>query len=162
MTARFALGTDRVENASCEFDVDTLAPTYRLLIGIPGKSNAFAISKRLGIDDSIIEQAKTYIAGENLKFEDILAELEKSRREAVLDKERAEGYKSEAERLKKDTAAKSQKLQEKTDKIIERAHAEAKEILEQAKRDSDAILAEIRKCKTLQGYVQTQGGIQAA
>ena len=145
----YALGTERVENASCEFDVDTLAPTYRLLIGIPGKSNAFAISKRLGIDDSIIEQAKTYIAGENIKFEDILAELEKSRVEAVRDKERAEGYKTEAEKLKKDTALQNRKLQEKTDKIIERARAEAKEILEQAKRDSDEILSEIRKLKEI-------------
>jgi len=152
----YALGTDRVENASCEFDVDTLAPTYRLLIGIPGKSNAFAISKRLGIDDSIIEQAKTYIAGENIKFEDILSELEKSRREAVLDKERAEGYKTEAEKLKKDTALQNRKLQEKTDKIIERARAEAKEILDQAKRDSDEILAEIRKLKEIQDNKKMQ------
>lgn len=143
----YALGTERVENASCEFNVDTLAPTYRLLIGIPGKSNAFAISQRLGLDVSIIEQAKTYIASENIKFEDILSELEKSRLEAVRDKERAEGYKTEAEKIKKDTAAKSQRLQEKTDKIIERARAEAKEILEQAKRDADSIIADIRKQK---------------
>lgn len=152
----YALGTDRVENASCEFDVETLAPTYRLLVGIPGKSNAFAISKRLGLDESIIEQARTYIAGENIKFEDILSELEKSRKEAIDDKERAERYKSEAARLKEDTADKNKKLREKTDKIIERARAEAKEILEQAKRDSDELLAEIRKTRQIKDNKKAQ------
>ncbi len=145
----YALGTDRVENASCEFDVDTLKPTYRLLIGIPGKSNAFAISKRLGLPDSIIEDAKTYIAGEKIKFEDILSELEKSRKEAIDDKERAELYKTEAKRLKEDTAEKNKKLNEKTDKIIERARAQAKEILEQAKKDSEEIITEIRKIREI-------------
>lgn len=117
----YALGTSRVENASCEFDVETLRPTYKLLIGVPGKSNAFAISKRLGLDDGIIEQAKTYITGENLKFEDILAELEKTRRDAVADKELTERYKAEVEALKNDTADKNRQIREKTDKIIERA-----------------------------------------
>lgn len=152
----YALGTDRVENASCEFNVDTLKPTYRLLIGIPGKSNAFAISQRLGLDESIIEQAKNYIAGENIKFEDILTELEKSRREAIDDKERAEHYKSEAQKLKQDTAAKKKHLEEKTDKIIERARAEAKEILEQAKRDADEVITEIRKTQQLKDNKKAQ------
>lgn len=152
----YALGTDGVENASCEFDVDTLAPTYRLLIGIPGKSNAFAISKRLGIDDDIIQQAKSYIAGENIKFEDILSELEKSRREAIDDKERAEHYKTEAERLKEDTAQKKKRLEEKTEKILERARAEAREILEQAKRDSEELLSEIRKTRQIKDNKKAQ------
>ncbi len=152
----YALGTDRVENASCEFNVDTLQPTYRLLIGIPGKSNAFAISKRLGLDESIIEQAKTYIAGENIKFEDILSELEKSRLDAIHDKERAAKYKSEVERLKDDTAEKNRRLNEKTDKIIERARAQAKEILEQARRDSDEVLAEIKKMQQVKDKKKAQ------
>lgn len=143
----YALGTDRVENASCEFSVEILQPTYRLLIGIPGKSNAFAISKRLGLDDDIIEQAKTYIAGENIKFEDILSELEKSRIDAIKDKERAAKYKNEVERLKDDTAEKNRRLNEKTDKIIERARAQAKEILEQARRDSEEVVDEIKKIR---------------
>ncbi len=152
----YALGTDGVENASCEFDVDTLAPTYRLLIGIPGKSNAFAISKRLGIDDDIIEQAKSYIAGENIKFEDILSELEKSRREAIDDKEKAEYYKTEAERMKEDTAEKKKRLEEKTEKILERARAEAREILEQARRDSEELLSEIRKTRQIKDNKKAQ------
>jgi len=152
----YALGTDRVENASCEFNVDTLKPTYRLLIGIPGKSNAFAISKRLGLDESIIEQAKNYIAGENIKFEDILTELEKSRLEAIDDKKRAEYYKSEAHKLKEDTAAKKKSLEEKTDKIIERARAQAKEILENAKKDADEVIAEIRKTQQIKDNKKAQ------
>ena len=145
----YALGTSRVENASCEFDVETLRPTYKLLIGVPGKSNAFAISKRLGLDDGIIEQAKTYITGENLKFEDILAELEKTRRDAVADKELTERYKAEVEALKNDTADKNRQIREKTDKIIERARAQAKEILAQAKRDTDEIADEMRKVREI-------------
>ncbi len=152
----YALGTDRVENASCEFDVDTLKPTYKLLIGIPGKSNAFAISKRLGIDDDIIQQAKSYIAGENIKFEDILSELESSRRAAIDDKERAEHYKSEAQRMKEDTAEKKKRLEEKTEKIIERARAEAKEILEQARRDSEQFISEIRKTMQIKDNKKAQ------
>ncbi len=156
----YALGTDRVENASCEFDVDTLKPTYRLLIGIPGKSNAFAISKRLGLPDSIIEDAKTYIAGEKIKFEDILEELEKSRKEAIDQKERAKAYETEAKRLKDDTAQKSRNLSEKTDKIIERARAQAKEILEEAKRSSDEIIAQIRKTKEITDTKKAQQEIE--
>ncbi len=156
----YALGTDRVENASCEFDVDTLRPTYRLLIGIPGKSNAFAISRRLGLDESIIDKAKEYIAGENLRFEDILSELEKSRREAIDDKERAEHYKSEAKRMKEDTLAKRKNLDEKTDKIIERARAEADKILEQARKDADEVIAEIRKTRQLDDNKKAQQEIE--
>lgn len=143
----YAMTTKRVENASCEFNVDTLKPTYRLLIGIPGKSNAFAISKRLGLDDDIIENAKKYINAENIKFEDILTQLEKNRQEAEAMKESAKAYKRETEKLKSDTALKNRQLTEKTDKIIERARIEAKEILENAKSEADAILKEMRSLK---------------
>ncbi len=152
----YAIGTDRVENGSCEFNVDTLAPTYKLLIGVPGKSNAFAICKRLGIDEDIINNAKNYIAGENIKFEDIISELEKSRRDAIADKERAERYKSDAEKLKEDTKVQKKKLEEKTDKIIERARAEAREILEQAKRDSDEIISQLQKTRQLNDSKKAQ------
>ncbi len=156
----YALSTERVENASCEFDVETLRPTYKLLIGVPGKSNAFAISKRLGLDDFIIEQAKTYITGENLKFEDILTELEKTRREAVADRELAEKYRAEIESLKNDTADKNRQLREKTDKIIERARAQAKEILERAKRDSDEAAAEMEKARLIADSAKARAEVE--
>ena len=82
----FALSTDDIENASCEFDVETLSPTYRLMIGIPGKSNAFAIAKKLGIDDSIIESAKANIDSDTVDFETLIADLERSKREIEQDK----------------------------------------------------------------------------
>lgn len=139
----YAMSTKRVENASCEFDVDTLRPTYRLLIGIPGKSNAFAISKRLGLDDDIIENAKGYIDAENIKFEDILTDLEKNRQIARADREKASAYKKETERLKTETALKNKQLSEKSDKIIERARKEANEILEKAKQEADEIIKQM-------------------
>ncbi len=143
----YAMTGKRIENASCEFDVNTLRPTYRLLIGIPGKSNAFAISKRLGIDDEIIENAKKHIDAENIKFEDILSDLEINRQKARQEREKAAAYKKETERLKSDTEAKNRQLSEKSDKIIERANKEAKEILQKAKAEADEILKEIRTIK---------------
>lgn len=140
----YAMSTKRVENASCEFNVDTLRPTYRLLIGVPGKSNAFAISKRLGLDDDIIENAKKYIKAENLEFEDILSKLEKNRQEAEAMKESAKAYKKETERIKSDTALRNKQLTEKTDKIIERARLEAKKILDDARDEADVLLKKLR------------------
>ncbi len=143
----YAMTGERTQNASCEFDVDTLHPTYRLLIGIPGKSNAFAISRRLGIDEEIIENAKKYIDAENIKFEDILSDLEESRRKAREEREKASVYKKETEKLKSDTLRKNKELTEKSEKIIENARREAKEILEKTKEEADEILKEIRKLK---------------
>ena len=141
----YALSTDRVENASCEFDVETLRPTYKLLIGIPGKSNAFAISKKLGLDDDIIDYAKNHIAAENVKFEDILSSLEKTRVELQAEKDKAKAYKKDTEKLRADTANTNRLLRDKTDKIIERARMEAKEILDDAKSEADELLKQIRE-----------------
>lgn len=139
----YAMTNSRVENASCEFDVDTLRPTYRLLIGIPGKSNAFAISKRLGIDDGIISNAKKYIDAENIHFEDILTDLERKRRQAQSEKDKARANAAETERLRSDAEEKNRQLIAKTDKIIEQAKREAKEILEKAKHEADDAIKQV-------------------
>jgi len=158
----YAMTGKRIENASCEFDVNTLRPTYRLLIGIPGKSNAFAISKRLGIDDDIIENAKKHIDAENIKFEDILSDLEANRQKARQEREKAAAYKKETEKLKSDTEAKNRQLSEKSDKIIERANREAKEILERAKEEADEILREIRAIKMASDKAKMLRDMEAA
>ena len=145
----YALSTKGVENASCEFDVNTLSPTYKLLIGVPGKSNAFLISSRLGLNNDIIENAKAHINEENLKFEDVLTELEASRRQMAEEKQKAELYRRETEKLKNDTANTNRLIREKTERIIERARMEAKEILEGAKDDADEIIKEIRDAQKL-------------
>ena len=101
----YALSTDGVENACCEFNVETLRPTYKLLIGIPGKSNAFAISKKLGLPDFVIDSAKEFISSENVKFEDVITDLEISKKSVIYEQERAEQYRKEAERLKNEVEA---------------------------------------------------------
>ncbi|MBR2477207.1 MAG: endonuclease MutS2 [Clostridia bacterium] len=140
----YALSTDRVENASCEFDVETLAPTYKLLIGIPGKSNAFAISQKLGISEDIINDAKSRIAGDNIKFEDVITNLESARKDAERERDNALVYKQEIELLKDRIAHKNKSLENKTDKIIEAAHKEAQKIIEEARAESELALADIR------------------
>jgi len=140
----YALSTNRVENASCEFDVETLAPTYRLLIGIPGKSNAFAISKKLGISEEIIDDAKNRIAGDNIKFEDVLSSLESARRDTEKERDSALAYKQEIELLKDRIENKNKLLEKKTDKIIEDAHKEAQRIIEEARAESELALTDIR------------------
>ncbi|MBR3645058.1 MAG: endonuclease MutS2 [Lachnospiraceae bacterium] len=141
----FALSTDGVENACCEFDVATLQPTYKLLIGIPGKSNAFAISSKLGLPDYIIEDAKTHLDSENESFEDVLAELERNRVTIEKDREEIAAYKSQVKSLKRDYELKSQRLDERRDKIINDAKEEARKLLQEAKDTADQAIRDINK-----------------
>ncbi len=143
----YALQTPGVENGSCEFDVNNLRPTYRLLMGVPGRSNAFAISQRLGISQSIIDRATELVSTENLRFEDVVERLEKSRLEMEGEQEKAREITRSALDDRENAKKLLESAQSRIDKEMENARGEALRIVERAKREANALLNEVEKLK---------------
>lgn len=144
----YALSTDGVENASCEFDVATLRPTYKLTIGIPGKSNAFAIASKLGLPDYIIDSAKEQIDSDAIDMETLLADLEKSKRSMEEDEKAIEAYKKEIEDLKESLKTKEENLDTKKAEILKKAREEARDIIEEAKETADQAIRDYNKWRS--------------
>ena len=143
----YALSTEGVENASCEFDVETLSPTYRLLIGVPGKSNAFAISGKLGLPDSIIMRAKAMLSEENIQFEDILTSIERNRQSAEKASEESGRMRKEIEDLKRQLEQERDKIEKQKDKIYDRARQKADKIIQKAQEETEELLAAFKQAQ---------------
>lgn len=143
----FAISTDGVENAACEFDIETLRPTYRLLIGVPGKSNAFAISQRLGLDGRIIEEARKTLSGESVRFEDVLTDLDRKRQTMERELALAARTRMDAEKEKKEIEKRESMLESEREKALEAARQQAQKILADAKSASDAAFDELAELK---------------
>lgn len=141
----YALSTEGVENASCEFDVESLQPTYRLLVGVPGKSNAFAISGKLGLSQDIITEAAKLIDSDARSFEDVVTGLEEARTEAEKEREKAKRIREEAEHFRDKMIAKNERIDAAKDKILRRANEEAHEILQKAKDTADESIRKYNK-----------------
>ncbi len=146
----YAMTTKGVENASCEFDVETLAPTYRVLIGIPGKSNAFAISRRLGLPDYIIQKAADRIDAENVRFEDVLSQLDLQRQAMEKEKEKAAQLRREMEEARAQAERYRERIEEERRKATEKAQAEARSIIEQARDAADQTFKELNEMRRRQ------------
>ena len=146
----YAMSTPGVENASCEFDVETLAPTYRVLIGVPGKSNAFAISRRLGLPDYIIQKAADRIDAENVRFEDVLSQLDIQRQAMEREKEKAEQLRREMESAKAQADQYRERIEEERRKATEKAQAEARAIIDEARDTADKVFKELNEMRRRQ------------
>ena len=146
----YAMTTAGVENASCEFDVETLAPTYRVLIGIPGKSNAFAISRRLGLPDYIIQRAADRIDAENVRFEDVLSQLDLQRQAMEKEKEQAARLRLEMEEARTQAEEYRARIEEERRRATEKAQAEARAILDQARDTADSVFRELNEMRRRQ------------
>lgn len=151
----YALQTEGVENACCEFDVATLRPTYRLLIGVPGRSNAFAISLRLGMEESIVERAKELVSSENTRFEDIVQSLEESRQKLEAERAEAEAQKLAARRANEEAEHKLERLEEQAEKEMEQARQRASEIISRTRAQVDAMLNEAEEQRKKQNKLLT-------
>lgn len=143
----YAIDTERVENASCEFDVATLKPTYRLIIGMPGRSNAFAISGRLGLDKSIIENAKEYVSDSDIRFEKVVAALETARREAEEERSQAQSLRVKLEESRKKTEQREHEFAVKQEKLMNETREKANRIIENARYRSSQLLNELEEMK---------------
>lgn len=159
----YALESGGVENASCEFDITTLRPTYRLLIGVPGRSNAFAISRRLGLEESVIERARLLVSSENQRFEDVVSGLEDTRQKLEREQEQAGLFRREAQRLEEEIREEKRRLDQEREQELNRARGQARAIVEQVRLKSEALLdelLELKKRKDQENFSQLVSGVR--
>jgi len=146
----YAMSNEGVQNACCEFDVETLRPTYRLLVGIPGKSNAFAISRRLGLGDDIIRKAQEFLTSDDIQFEELLSDIQRNRIETEKEREQAERDKREIERIKEISREEKNRIERDKETILNQARQEARRILQEAKREADEIMERLKQLERAQ------------